>query len=420
MIRAFFYAILAVILTLMAVWLKDNPAEVTIKWFGYEISSSTWAIIIGFCLLWLIIKILSTPFNILDYLEKKRTERNLKKENKLLIEFLTATGTGDSIKYNSIGRKIDKTFADRPQLRDLMLLSISGGNTKQEVIENLSKEKNTGLLAIKSKIDLAEEENNKEETLNLYLDAFNKYPKADFIPMKLISLLALFSRWTELKSVAAQARKNGTVSKEDYRRILSSALLEEGISEGKDDLIKLAAETDDENVAAVINAARSYVKEGNKKKAFAILKKLWRTTPCYSIYETALSVTSDEEPFKRLKKIVKFLNTNKQFDLYDLLMADIHGKAQIWGQAKEYLGKYESNHASSPLLKRIKADLAAGEAPDSPNAKNLLDLSSSTQPSAPWECEQCHNTCLEWHGICPNCESFGTISAKDTETKEED
>lgn len=412
MIRAFCYAVLAVLITFAAVWLKDNPADIKINWLGYEISSSLWVVILMFCLLWIALKILSAPFNFMDFLDKKSKERTQKKENKLLIDFLTAIGTKDTLKYNSLGRKIDSAFADRPKLRDLMLLSISAGDTKQEVIENLSKEKNTGLLAMKSKIDLAEESEDKEETLNLYLDAFNKYPKADFIPVKLISLLALFGRWSELKSVTEQARRNGTLSKEQYRRILSSALLEEGMTEANDTLIKQAAETDSENVAAVINAARSYIKEKDNDKAFSLLKKIWHTSPCYSVYEAALMITSDETDYKRLKKITKLLNSNKQFDLYYLLMADIHGKAQIWGQAKEYLEKYESSHPSSPLLTRVKADIAMGEAPDSPNAKNLLDLSASKPLPAPWECEHCHESCFEWHGICPHCGTFGSISAK--------
>jgi len=411
MIRALCYALLAVLITFAAIWLKDNPADIQISWLGYEVYSSLWVLLLVFLLLWVVIKILSAPFNFLDFLERKRKELAKKKENKLLVDFLTAIGTKDTLKYNSLGRKIDNTFADRPKLRDLMLLSISAGDTKQEVIENLSKEKNTGLLAMKSKIDIAEEDDNKEETLALYLDAFNKYPKADFIPVKLISLLALFSRWDEVKAVTEQARKNGTLSKEQAARILSSALLEQGMSEGNDSMIKQAYETDNGNIAAVINAARSYVKEKNNNKAFDLLKKAWRTEPCYGIYEAALMVTSEEAEYKRLKKIVKLLNSNKDFELYDLLMADIHAKSQIWGQAKEYLAKYESSHALSPLLMRVKADLAMGETPDTPNAKNLLDLSAANPLPAPWECEHCHNGCFEWHGICPKCGTFGEISA---------
>lgn len=412
MIRALLYAVLAIIITFAGVWLKDNPAEIRINWLGYEVYSSLWVVVIVLCLAWLVLKIISLPFNFLDFIDKKRKERREKAENRLIADFLTALGTNDRSKYASLIRRINKVFSDKTNLRDLMLLSISTGSVKQHAIENLSKEKDTRLLALKSRIDLSEEGNNKEETLSLYLDAFNKYPKAEFIPPKLISLLALFGRWNELKEITNQSYKNGTILKDRRDTILSSALLEEGMIEGNDAMIKEAANLDMGNVAAVINASRSYVKEGDKDKAFSLLKKVWQTKPCYSVYETVLMVTSEEPEYKRLRKIEKLLNSNKDFDLYNLLMADIYGKSHIWGQAKEYLELYESTHGMSPLLTRVKADVTFGETPDSPNAKNLLDMAISCPMPAPWQCSHCHEDCFEWHGLCPKCGYFGTISIK--------
>lgn len=410
MLRVLGYAILTAVIVFAAVWVGQNPAQVEITWLGYQISTSFAAILVFAFVLWVVLRLIFAPFAFMDFLQKRATASKQQNKNKLMIEFLTATGTGDSGKYAALGQRIDSAFAENPELRDLMLLNISSGATKKEVLENLSKDKGTKLLALKTKIEQAEVGDNKDEALTLYKEAFDKFPKAGFIAPKYISLLALFGRWDELKETAKKALKYGSVTKEQYKRYLSCALLEQGITSYNDALIIKAADVDDTNIAAGLNAAKSLGKQGHKYKAFNLLERLWKLSPCIEIYDTALLITADDKPYKRLKKVEKLIKSNKSAGLKDILLADIYAKSGLWGQAKSLAARYEDKNPSSVLLNRVKAEIANGENPDSAEAKTLSDIAADSPLPCSWQCQNCSTEFSEWHAICPTCTSFGTIS----------
>lgn len=409
MLRILIYATLTILVTATAIWFAQNPADIEINWLGYQVKTSLIVILLCFFLLCIVAKLCCLPFKLFSYLDDMREKREQQHKDKLMIEFLTAIGTDNTSRYASLGKRIDKSFASTPELRDLMLLNVSSGDTKTEILENLSIGKDTKLLALKAQIEQAENDDKKTEALELYKEAFEKYPKTPSIATKYISLLALFGRFEEVKDIAKKAYNKKIISKEEYKRLVSSAILEEGLTSGNDSFIIKAAEIDNTNAAAVMNAAKSLVKAGRKHKAFTMLETLWLTHPCLDVYSTASYVISSEKPLARLKKMEKFIKSNKSTPLKDVLLADIYAKAGLWGQAKALAARYEGQYGSSALLLKIKASIAAEENPDSAEVKTLRDIAAHSPLPCEWVCSNCKGTFAEWHAVCPECHTFGNI-----------
>ncbi len=420
MIRILLYSLLTVIVALGVSWLAANAGTVEITWFGYRVSTSLAFLFLVLVLFLLFIRLIFLPFNFIGFLGRRRRAKREKAKQNLLVSLLSAASAQDEGKYKSLQKKVNQLYARDDILRPLLLLNITSGAERIALLNDLSADNATELAGLKGRIDEALSGGKKSVALELYQQAFSRFPKIEWIPEPLIALEAFFQKWDEVISTSETAYKRGTLSREKYLAAKSSALLEKGLSDGDKNLIFKAAKVDAFNSAARINAAICYANQGDYRKAISILLAIWKKAPCLAIYDALILITPEESAYKRVKIVEKMARMIKNNPLADLILADAYAKASLWGPAKFAAEKYLRLYPKSYPAIKVMAEAESADNPHSETAKKWRELAEETRPDKGWECRNCHTRFNEWHSICSACTNFATVYPDAHKSKEVD
>ena len=419
MIRVFLYVFVAAVLALLCGWFVSNPGEVEITFLDYRISTSLPVFLLALALLFFLLKIILLPFSFGDVVRAFRDRRENKEKQKIMLEYLTVVGEGNIQKYEALAKRVAKVFSRDTELKNLMLLGITSGIKKAEVLKNLASEKGTELLALKHQIDEAGKTGKTSVLLSLYKKVFDEYQKAKWVVRPYINLLSLFQKWDEILSVAKKAFRRGAVDKKTYLMMASSAMLEKGFAKsGSDDnasaeLISEAAKMCPDNAAAGVQNALILAQKGQQKKAMRELKALWKRAASLIVYETMDEVLSDAKPYDKIKAITRAIASGKYKAFNDIVLADAYAKASLWGQARELADKYISLYPSSAYGAKVMSEICAGDtvtlSKKDAQFKELAD--EKIDELKPFVCSACGARYNRWHSVCDNCKNFATITA---------
>jgi len=419
MIRVFLYVFVAAVLALLCGWFVSNPGEVEITFLDYRISTSLPVFLLALALLFFLLKIILLPFSFGDVVRAFRDRRENKEKQKIMLEYLTVVGEGNIQKYEALAKRVAKVFSRDTELKNLMLLGITSGIKKAEVLKNLASEKGTELLALKHQIDEAGKTGKTSVLLSLYKKVFDEYQKAKWVVRPYINLLSLFQKWDEILSVAKKAFRRGAVDKKTYLMMASSAMLEKGFAKsGSDDnasaeLISEAAKMCPDNAAAGVQNALILAQKGQQKKAMRELKALWKRAASLIVYETMDEVLSDVKPYDKIKAITRAIASGKYKAFNDIVLADAYAKASLWGQARELADKYISLYPSSAYGAKVMSEICAGDtvtlSKKDAQFKELAD--EKIDELKPFVCSACGARYNRWHSVCDNCKNFATITA---------
>ena len=419
MIRVFLYVFVASVLALLCGWFASNPGEVEITFLDYQISTSLPVFLLVLVVLFFLLKIILLPFSFGDAVRAFRDKHESKEKHKIMLEYLTTVGEGNIQKYQALAGRIAKVFSRDTELKNLMLLNITSGIKKAEVLENLASEKGTELLALKHQIDEAEKSGKTSVLLTLYKKVFDEYPKAKWAVRPYINLLSLLQKWDEIPEVAKTAFKRGAVDKKTYLMMASSAKLEKGLTySGSDEkasaeLISEAAKMCPDNVAAGVQNALILAQKGQQKKAMRELKALWKRAASLLIYDTMNEVLSGAKPYDKIKEITRAVANGKYKAFNDIVLADAYAKASLWGQARELAEKYISLYPSSAYGAKVMSEICAGDtvtlSEKDAQFKELAD--EKIDELKPFVCSACGARYNRWHGVCDNCKNFAAVTA---------
>jgi len=419
MIRVFLYVLVAAVLALLCGWFASNPGEVEITFLDYRISTSLPVFLLALALLFFLLKIVMLPFSFGDAVRTFRDKHERKEKQKIMLEYLTAVGEGSIQKYEALAGRVAKVFSRDSELKNLMLLNITSGIKKAEVLKNLASEKGTKLLALKHQIDEAGKSGKTSALLELYKKVFDEYPKAKWAVRPYINLLSLFQKWDEILSVAKAAFKRGVVDKKTYLMMASSAILEKGFAKSGSDegasaeLILQAAKMCPDNVAAGVQSALILAQKGQQKKAMRVLKALWKRAASSLIYDTMNEVLSGVKPYDKIKAITRAIAGGKHRAFNNIVLADAYAKASLWGQARELADRYMTLYPSSAYGAKVMSEICAGDTVTlSEKDAQLKELASEKiDELKPFVCSACGTRYNRWHSVCDNCKNFATITA---------
>lgn len=412
MIRVLLYSVIAVVFVLGFSWLSVNTGTVEITWLDYHISTTLTFLFLLIFLIYLFFRLIFLPFRFFSFFRIRRELSKEREKQKLLVSVLSATSSGDESKYKVLQKKINSLYNQDDILRSLLLLNITSGEERIELLRDLSTDNATELIGIKGRIDEAIKAGKKSVALELYKQAFDRFPKVEWVSDPLISLTAFFQRWDEVISISDRAYKLGSISKARYLSVKSTALLEKGLSDSDKGLIFEAAKTDKTNSYAQIKASICYANQGDTRKAISILLGIWKQYPSLAIYDNLRLITSSYSSYKRLKLVEKMSDMIKGNPLSDLILAEAYSQSSLWGQAKYSAEKYLHLYPSSFRAKRIIYEAEAIEAPEI-GSKRLEALSSEREELKKWQCRDCKARFNEWHSICSSCTNFATVYPDD-------
>ena len=166
--------------------------------------------------------------------------------------------------------------------------------------------------------------------------------------------------------------------------------------------------TDDKNFvpAAILRAELTQDPE-KERKTIRTLEAIISARPHRELTMKYLKLWSEESPLQHFQRLQKLLIKSDKSVQGRLILAEIALEAELWGEARKYLGDILTNHGC-----RLMASLEQRERNDETEARRWLEKSINAAVDYRWTCNSCGATGEEWSPLCGNCDRFDLITWK--------
>jgi len=309
----------------VAAWLGENPGNVTVLWFGYQIETSA-AVLIAAAIIAamaatfvynLLKRIILTPRH---YAERRSVKqyRVALSEITQSVAALAASDTHAAAKHT---RKAEKALGTTPLtllLRAQISKSAGSDDETRILLEQLLEHPETEYLAAKSLADVAQKRQLLPQALGLAERAHRMNPKAKGGAWSLFDLHLSSGNFQDAELQAKAARKSGAFSRTDLATAQGRVALKQAeisISKGNKDHALVFAERAVKlmpgDVKAVECCANLYAEMNRIPKAITLIQVQWRVQPSDNLAQLFIQITEDERPIKREKLIEKLVASNE-------------------------------------------------------------------------------------------------------------
>lgn len=433
MIKIVWNAVLLAIIALSAAWLSNNPGSVQMDWLGWRVQTSV-AVVIGVFVVGYAVfyAFLAKPLLLLKnkFLYWARADLRAEKMAKakvgreidrytLLGKGLTALAAGDVETAKKLQKDIAKKFAD-DEVKTFVFnaqLAEAQNNTAQamELYGKLADAPETRLLGMRGKIRLLRLNGAPEKALKACEELLNEKNPMPWTLTEAFELQVQEKQWEKAIATLEKANKLDLFDKKTFKHLKASVLLEQAVgttdAAEKERLIFAAEETDDSLIQAVLTAAAINAEKGEIRKARNQLRKLWKTAPCWAVYEAYQALTPEKTALEAVTDLQDLLDENKDAEINALVMADASLKARLWGQAKGLLDKYLAIKPNSKRALLLMSEVATANR-DEKAAVEYGEKAAVAETEPMYCCSACKTAFNEWHTVCPTCHTLGTMSVK--------
>lgn len=296
--------------------LADNPGNVVMHWYGYEIETSVVFIILAtvvFSIITILITLLIRKiFSAPAYFFNRRKVKNLQSGISEITYSVAALAASNIPAAEKHVRKVEKLIGQTPLtlLLSAQIAKSSGDEHKtQALLEQLLKYRETEYIATRTLSDNAVRQNNLPQALQLAKKAQEIEPKNGDSALAIINLQIRIKQWDE----ALSTLQKSSVARNEKKRIKAliaisrgNVLLDEGYEEQALALAKLAISTLPLFIPAIIFAARAYHKNGEQNRAIRLLNRSLREQPSSLLLETLENIIEGEKQERKIKILAAF------------------------------------------------------------------------------------------------------------------
>ena len=401
LIKLFF---LIILISYSIVWLAENPGNIEIVWKDYLLQTD----FIGFAffLVFLVFILIFSYFfiqKITSFPERIRASRNIKFQrlgNKALNDIASNIFLNEFDEIEKNSRKLRKYF-DNQIFSTFMLFysSMVKNDTIQakkylNLLENIPEagyifKRGLVLIHLKErKIDAAKE---------LLSDVINDFPNDDWFGERLAIIFSKEEKWEQ----ALNAVENTNLKKN--KRLLNMVANLKILSGKKPtEVVKFSSES----IFVVAEAIKSYLDNGELKKASNLIEKNWSNFDCLFIIEVFMrhNLNNEKDSLQRFKLISRILKKVKfQSDETKLALAFSAFEANMWGESQSFLDmikKSSWDNRMVDLYKKISEKSIKISLPSLPDEIIERPL---------WRCEECKRKYEAWKFICDECGEVNKI-----------
>ncbi len=422
MLRAVWFLFVIGVLSLIAVWLAEDPGTVLLQWRGTRIDSS-------FSLLLTVVAVL-TVITALIYrfwlfirrapseISRLWSERRRRKGYLALTRGMVAVAAGDAEEAGVQSKRAESLLEDPPLT---MLLSAQaaqlGGDEKAaaKFFSSLREEAETEFLGLRGLLTQSMKRRNWDEALELAGRAYKLRPKSGWVAKNLFDLQARAGHWRDAQATLEEAVNNRVMAVDNLRR---RAVLEYQISveagnsgDGAKALkyIRKANDLARDFIPAAIRLARLYVEAGKGRKAANIVICAWKLKPHPGFLEIYWQAKGAEDAMAKVQAAQALAKHNPGHIESHLAIAKASLEARLWGEARKHLAEITSSGAPARVC-RMMAELEEMENGDQASARAWLMRATTAEPDPAWVCGHCGEAVDEWSALCGKCENFDALT----------
>ena len=264
---------------------------------------------------------------------------------------------------------------------------------------------------------LAIKDGDVEQALELARSAYALRPQAPWVLTNLFQLEVKLQQWNKALETLNLAVKRKAIDAEQGQRHRAALLIERSrereaadkLSEALADARK-AAELAPTLAPASAAAIRLFGLDGKHRRAVKLAQKVWGLNPHAEVGTAYLAIREDEEPLDQFSRVEQLTDTNPDHPESHMLLAQAALRAQLWGQARNYMQKViDADPAPNARVCRLMAELERAEHGNMMAAQHWLERASIAPPAPAWVCGDCGATADGWNAQCGHCGAFDRL-----------
>lgn len=430
MINFILFIIFISCIGLVAAWLAENPGQVTMTWFDYQIDTSLAfllcaAFVFAFSMMYLILLVrwlVLAP----SRLRRHRSERRYRKGLGEITYSVAALAASDIANAQAHTKKAQKLLGTTP-LTLLLQAQIARSNGDEEktheLLQKMLEHKETEYLAARSLSDNASKQQQLPKALGLAQRAQKMNPRDANSAQAVISLHRRLHQWQEALSAIDMAARKGRWHRNKAQR--ARALVH--IAQGGDMLAagetgsallhaRMALRLLPAFVPGVVFAAKCYSATGQTHKGSKLIIQCWKHSPHPALAEQFRILMVREPKEKQIAWIKKLAAKNPSHLQSQLAVAETAIKFQAWDIARTAL-KIALAKEETVLGCKLMAYLEQGEFSDFDAAGRWLAKSGEAITDPSWHCAACSHNTEQWDAHCPSCHGYDSLEWKSVNLK---
>ncbi len=422
MLRALWIMLLLGLLATLAMWLADNPGQVSLVWYGYVVETSAAVLVAGLVAVaflsalvyrfWIFLR--GVPAGISRFRRDGRRRRGYL----ALSRGMVAVAAGDGGEASRQAGRADELL-DEPGLT--MLLSaqsaqLSGDDKAAEkFFSEMLNNPDMEFLGLRGLLNQAIKRKDGGDALKWARRANRLKPESAWLAQTLFDLASRSGLWAEADEALAVAINKKHVTPAEARRpraVLGHLMSINAQSSGEHakalKLSKKACQDAPGLSPAHVHYAGLLKSAGKDRKAANVLEAAWATSPLPELAEAYWRVTGNNaDAMARMKAAQGLAAFNPKHSGTAMMLARAALEAGLWGEARKGLKDIElSGEPVSASYCQLMASLEEAEGQDMIAAREWLVRSASASPDATWVCEDCGNAADTWTALCGGCGGF--------------
>ncbi|MGF1563217.1 MAG: heme biosynthesis protein HemY [Geminicoccaceae bacterium] len=399
MIRLILFFAVAAGLSVVGVWLANNPGSMVLEWQGYTVQTSA-ALLFLFVLIAAVVLavlfeilrwILGAPGGFFRWRQGQRREKGYTH----LAQGLVAAAAGDAREARGFAEKAQR-LTDHPAT---MLLAAQTAQLEGNVdaalykYRQMLKKPETEFLGLRGLLTQAVMDGDLEEALTHAQRAYRRRPNTPWVLSTLFDLQTRLARWPEaLKTVDAMVRNKLIPQREATRRravlMFMSAMQarEKGKTQEAFNLAKKANGLQSGFVPNSVLLSDLAASQGQHRLAARTIVQTWRSNPHPSLAKAFAALVPNESPDDRLKRFKQLADANSKAVETPITMAEAAMAARQWSVAREHLEKALSIEPTARVY-RLLAQVEQAEGKGAEKAQHWLSKAVDAEADHAWVCE---------------------------------
>lgn len=420
MIRILGFALQVVVVAGLAVWLANEPGNVSIEWRDLRADMPLGIFVAGFLValaasalayqVWRWVR--AMPAEMIA----RRRARLREQGFKALTQGMVAVAVGEAAEAQRQARRADEML-DEPLLTLLLnaqAAQVSGDDAAAAThYEAMLDQAETAFLGLRGLLDLALAREDWVAAQSFSRRARDLRPDIASINTTLIELDARAGRWDEALVALAQARDKRAFAADEASHLRAALLIErdrspEAARLSADARLKAAAEAFDSAPSlapAALLYAQALAHANRRSKAERTLEKSWKAAPHPDVARAHADLGGDDAA-GRLARMRHLAEAHPDHLESRLAVAEAALAARDWDEARRQLAAIARPTARSAGLMATLEEAGFGH---QLNARQWLRRAAFAGDFA-WSCGECGVMHEGWHAACSGCGRLGAIA----------
>ncbi|HMM14924.1 MAG TPA: heme biosynthesis HemY N-terminal domain-containing protein [Parvibaculum sp.] len=437
MLRALYIFLVIAALSVLAIWLADNPGDLVLHWRGYEVRTS---FVVGLGLMVLVAFLvlfiyrvtagfLRSPAGLSSFLDMRRRRRGYL----ALSRGMVAVAAGDAGEARRFAGRAQRLLDGTPLT---LLLAAQAAQLEgkedaaSEYFEAMLASPETAFLGLRGLFVQARRAGDRDRALELARRAFSHRPKTLWAAQAVFEIETSQEDWDSALQTLDRMLSAKLISRDAARRrravlLTAQALTAEEAARGqfgparegaREKALSLALKAVSlmpDFVPAVALAARLCGETGRVRRGAKLIEDLWARTPHPDLADAYMNLVAGESAYDRCKRVRLLVGRNRNHIESRVALARAAIGARDWLTARgalEPLTAGQVEEAPTQRICELMAEIEEGEHGNRGSAREWLARALHAPEDAAWTGEGYRSR--RWSAINPVTGEFDALEWK--------